>query len=138
MGKRFTVFDDLDDTLDADRTVTFSLENVAYEIDLAGTNITALEAALAPYMAAGRKVGKAVPVKGSSSKKTANPELDAIRRWASKNGYRVSDKGRIPRHVIEAHDAANPTPAASKEPAKAAAKAAAAKAPEPAFSAASK
>jgi len=31
MGKRFTLFDDLDDTLEADSTVTFSVENIAYE-----------------------------------------------------------------------------------------------------------
>ena len=124
MGKRFTVFDDLDDKLDADRTVPFSLEGVAYEIDLNDRNIAKLQAALKPFIDAGRRTGR-IPGKGSGSKKAANPELDAIRQWASKNGHRVSDKGRIPRDVVEAYEAANAAPA--KAPAKAAAPAAATK-----------
>lgn len=141
MGKRFTVFDDLDDKLDAARTVTFSLDSAAYEIDLSEQNIEKLTAALEPFVQAGRRAGRAVPVKSAGTKKAANPELDAIRQWASKHGHRVSDKGRIPRDVVDAYEAANAAPAAPAAPAKAAkapTKAPAAKVAEPAFSAASK
>lgn len=136
MGKRFTVFDDLDDKLDADRTVTFSLEGAAYEIDLNQKNIDKLHGALAPFIESGRRAGRAVPVRSGGSKKVANPELDAIRQWASKSGHRVSDKGRIPRDVVDAYEAAHAEPAktATKAPAKAPAKATA----ELAFSATSK
>lgn len=129
MGKRFTVFDDMDESLDAERTVPFSLEGTAYEIDLHQRNIDKLHKALEPFISKGRKAGRAVPVKGGGSKKAANPELDAIRQWAGKNGHRVSDKGRIPRDVVEAYEAANAAPAKAA-PAKASA--------EPAFSGAPK
>jgi hypothetical protein len=135
MGKRYTVFDDLDEKLDAERTVPFSLDNVAYEIDLSAKNIKAIEDALAPFMAAGRKVGRTTSGRsGGGSRKAANPELDAIRHWASQNNLRVSDKGRIPRDVVDAYNAAQTSKPAPAKAAKAPAKASA----EPAFSAADK
>jgi len=128
MGKRFTVFDDLDDKLDADSTVTFSLQGESYEIDLSNQNIQKLKTALEPFIKAGRKLTRSAPAPrlGGTRKKTAKPELDAIRFWAGRNGYAVSDKGRIPVDVQAAYDKAH-------EPAR---KEAAAVSPQ--FSAASK
>lgn len=117
MGKRFTVFDDIDDSLDAERTVTFAVDGAAYEIDLSQKNIDALNKVLGPFVEAARRVGRVLPVKGTVPKKPANPQLDAIRQWASQNGMRVSDKGRIPVDVVNAFEAAH-APTKDAKPAK--------------------
>lgn len=109
MGKRFTVFDDMDDKLDADRTVPFVYDGVAYEIDLNQKNIDKLDAALTPFIGAARRTGRA-PAKTQArthAKAPASQDRDAVRHWAGKNGFRVSDKGRIPQAVQEAFDAAH-------------------------------
>lgn len=111
MGKRITLVDDLDASLDADATITFSLESTVYEIDLSNANIAALKAALAPFIAVARKIPKhqvgptarAIPRR---RKNNPDPERDEIRYWASKNGYPISDKGRIPVNIMQAYLAA--------------------------------
>lgn len=109
MGKRITLVDDLDDSLDADATVVFALENVTYEIDLSNQNIAKLRQALSPFIAAARKVPKISPTAKTLTRRKNNPdaERDAIRYWASKNGYPVADKGRIPVNVMQAYEAAH-------------------------------
>jgi len=52
------VIDDLDGSK-AVQTVRFGLDGKSYEIDLSAKNARALDRALAPYVAAARKVRKA-------------------------------------------------------------------------------
>jgi len=106
MGERRTLFDDLDESLDADRTVPFAFDNVAYEIDLSEENIKNMEAALAPFIGAGRRVGR-VPTGRVGARKVPSSELDAVRHWAGKHGFRVSPKGRIPQDAQDAYDEAH-------------------------------
>lgn len=132
MGKKFIVFDDIDGTEDAE-TRTFGIGGTAYEIDLVDANYAKLEKVLAPFTDKARKAGRATPVRVAATRKGPNPELDAIRHWASKNGHRVSDKGRIPQDVVKAYDEAHaPRAEEAKAPA---GKAPAGKAVAPAFSA---
>ena len=107
MGRKITLFDDLDGEADADETVTFALGNTTYEIDLSQKNIDRLHTALAPFIAAARKVPRMAPTVAPRKKNPPNAELDSIRYWASKNGYAVSDKGRIPVNVLAAYRQAN-------------------------------
>ena len=112
MGTRYELFDDLDETLDADTTATFSLQGESYEIDLSNQNFQKLKTALEPFIKAGRKLNRSAPsprIGGGAKKQrtTAKPELDAIRFWAGRNGYTVSDKGRIPVDVQAAYDKAH-------------------------------
>jgi hypothetical protein len=93
------------------RSTRFALDGVEYEIDLSATNARALADALAPYIAAGRRVGGA---RGASTgrprarAKSADAErLGAIRAWAQGNGYAVGDRGRIKAEIVEAFDAAH-------------------------------
>ncbi len=105
--------DDLDGT-DADRTVEFGLDGVHYSIDLSDKNAGKLRKALEPYISAGHRVGRgpadgrggprtrAVAVVGRSSRE----QNQAVRAWAAKKGYEVSERGRIPASVVEAfHEA---------------------------------
>ena len=115
MAQQTTVrfIDDLDGS-DASGTFDFSLEGRTYQIDLSDENAARLRDALAPYIGVARKAGGRG--RGRTSRQTAvadkstrssREETAAIRGWARENGHQVSDRGRIPKSVIEAYQAAN-------------------------------
>ena len=85
-------------------TVTFSLDGWTYEIDLSAKNATALRKALRPYIEAARlvKTSRRRPVRTRVAADTRT-----VKEWARANGYQVRDRGRIPKAVIDAFDAAN-------------------------------
>jgi hypothetical protein len=95
--------DDLDGTT-AERTISFSWDGHAFEIDLSKKNIAALEGVLKPYLAAGRRVRGAAVRTGRRGvgKRVGMPD---IREWARANGHEISDRGRIPVAVVEAYEA---------------------------------
>jgi hypothetical protein len=105
-----TMTDDLDGSK-ADRTIAFSVDGTAYEIDLSKKNAAAFEKAFAPYIGAARKAPRASAGRarrsGGSSARSGREQLQAIREWARANGVEVSERGRIPRSVREAFDAAH-------------------------------
>ena len=89
--------DDLDGS-DATSTVTFALDGVRYEIDLNDENASAMRSGLVKWTMPARRVG------GRAKRGTgAGNEAKQIRDWATKNGYVVSDRGRIPATVREAY-----------------------------------
>jgi hypothetical protein len=115
MAQQTTVrfIDDLDGS-DASGTFDFSLEGRNYQIDLSDDNAARLRDALAPYIGAARKAGGRG--RGRTSRQTvvadkptrsSREETAAIRGWARENGHQVSDRGRIPKSVIEAYQAAS-------------------------------
>ncbi|MBL8927398.1 MAG: Lsr2 family protein [Pseudonocardia sp.] len=115
MAQQTTVrfIDDLDGS-DASGTFDFSLEGRTYQIDLSDENAARLRDALAPYIgvarkAAGRGRGRTPRQTAVADKPTrsSREETAAIRGWARENGHQVSDRGRIPKSVIEAYRAAN-------------------------------
>ena len=89
-------------------TVTFSLDGVSYAIDLGTKNAAAMRAALDQYVAAARKADSAAATK-SRGTRSSGPKTDLkdVRDWASKNGFEVSTRGRIPANVQEAYAAAH-------------------------------
>jgi hypothetical protein len=92
----------------ADETVSFGLDGSSYEIDLTTTNAEKLRNALSQYVAHGRKVGSGRTRRsGGGSARTDREQLQAIREWARRNGYEVSDRGRISGKVVEAFNAAH-------------------------------
>lgn len=101
--------DDFDGTALTDgkgKTVTFALEGVSYEIDLSQAHVDELTQALAPYVAAGRKVNGRKSTARTSGTKSDPVELQKIRDWAGKNGHTVSSRGRISAAVRDAYNAA--------------------------------
>lgn len=92
-------------------TVPFALDGSAYEIDLSAANSAALRDALAPYVGAGRKVGRstgrAPATRGRGGATVDREQSRAMREWAQRNGYKVSSRGRIPVNVVEAFHAAH-------------------------------
>ncbi|HEV2087854.1 MAG TPA: Lsr2 family protein [Cryptosporangiaceae bacterium] len=114
MAKRTQTFlvDDIDGG-EADETVTFSFDGVAYEIDLSKKNAAALRDAVAPYVGAARKGGRgggARPAarRGGGGTASADREQNqAIREWAKRKGFKVSDRGRIPAEIVEKYHASS-------------------------------
>ena len=112
------LIDDLDGSEIADgggERVEFSLRGVEYQIDLAAANIAKLDKALKPFVEAAVKVrgtrahrpAKSVATNGNGHGGGSREQLTAIRVWARKNGFEVSDRGRIKADVIEAFEAAH-------------------------------
>jgi hypothetical protein len=93
---------------DAQETLRFSFDGADYEIDLAGENAAGLRAALAPFIAHGRRVRSAP---GSRSTRAAvssrREETQQIREWATANGYSPNSRGRISQDIKKAYDDAH-------------------------------
>ncbi|WP_027861188.1 Lsr2 family protein [Marmoricola sp. URHB0036] len=98
------ITDDLDGSKDAE-TYAFAWQGAEYEIDLSNKNYKALDKVLQPYIEAGTKVTK----RSTSSRRSSSSKRDiaAVREWAKSQNLEVSERGRIPRAIIEAFDAAH-------------------------------
>ena len=111
MAKQTTVtlIDDID-CGEAEEQVEFSVDGKSYEIDLSAKNSEKLREALAPYIAAARRTGgrrspaAAAPAARPVSDRQQN---QAIREWATSQGMKISERGRIPSNVLEAYRAAH-------------------------------
>lgn len=90
----------------ADETVQFAIDGTNYEIDLSADDARVLRKTFTQYVKAGRKAsaasarGKAAPTAPAGSSREATRK---IREWAKKNGYTVSERGRISSEVVEAY-----------------------------------
>lgn len=98
--------DDIDGSPDAG-TVTFGLDGVSYEIDLAQPNMARLAEAFAPFIAAGRRVSLRRPAAGRGAKSARSTDRAAVRAWARQAGMTVSERGRISAEVIRQYEAAH-------------------------------
>ncbi|MEU8606401.1 Lsr2 family protein [Actinoplanes sp. NPDC048791] len=98
--------DDIDGT-EADSSIEFGLDGVTYTIDLSEKNAGKLRKALEPYLNVASRVGRSntsrIPARGAAPTSRSNRDQNqAIREWANKNGYEVSERGRIPSSIVEA------------------------------------
>ncbi|MBT2385405.1 Lsr2 family protein [Streptomyces sp. ISL-11] len=98
-----TLSDDIDGGAAAE-TVSFGLDGKSYEIDLNTANAKKLRGVLAPYLAAGRKQSRSGKVYRHTS---VAPDPSAVRAWARSHGMDVPPRGRIPKRVYEAFNAAD-------------------------------
>jgi hypothetical protein len=96
----------------ADESLTFGLDGVHYEIDLTSKNATKLRDALAPFAAAGTKVGRGGvgAARGREGRGRAPARSDrevnqAIRDWAKSKKIEVSDRGRIKQEIVDRFNA---------------------------------
>ncbi|MFD1534459.1 Lsr2 family protein [Pseudonocardia aurantiaca] len=107
MAKQTTVtlVDDLDGS-EADEQVEFAVDGKAYEIDLSATNSARLRDALAPFISAARRTGgrrRSAAAAASVRPSTDREQNQAIREWATQQGMKISERGRIPSNVLEAY-----------------------------------
>jgi hypothetical protein len=105
---------------------TFALDGKEYEIDLADENAAKLHDALAEFVAAGRRLhpsssgrrgsGYSAGRADNNTREKRNltrEETAEIRTWATANGHKVADRGRIPNSVLTAYakrDTSKPAP----------------------------
>ncbi len=109
--------DDIDGS-PAERTFTFAVDGVAYEIDLSSENITEFKSAIGGFIESARKVktaGSSQRQRGASTTdlRQRRERLNEVREWARNNGYSVSDRGRVSAEVLAAFDNRNPAKAAT-------------------------
>ncbi|GAA1823557.1 Lsr2 family protein [Planosporangium flavigriseum] len=104
------LIDDLDGG-EAAETVKFAIDGVQYEIDLSADNAAKMRDALAPFVAAGTKVGRSGGVvrvaapRGRGSAPVDRDQNRAIREWAQAKGIAVSDRGRIKQEIVDRYHA---------------------------------
>lgn len=120
---------------EAPKPVKITLNGKSGQIDLAADELAALEALISTGDAAELRklispaVAVTVPGRtrtrrggGTSSGKSASPELSKIREWGRANGFEVPDRGRLPKTLTDAYSAAHghvsePTSEPASEPA---------------------
>jgi Lsr2 len=108
--------DDLDGGT-ADETVTFSLDGVAYEIDLTADHAAELRESFSRWVGHARRTGSGSGSRGGRQARgsgqsrrsgaSSSGEATAIREWARQNGHEVSERGRISADVRAAYEAAH-------------------------------
>jgi hypothetical protein len=92
---------------------SFAIEGQTYRIDLCVMHANELEAVLAPFVASAR-TGSAARGRGRATSRRRVPRSgrrstgpSEIRTWARANGFpNVSDRGRVPREILSAFQAA--------------------------------
>ncbi len=109
MAKKTVVTELLVDDIDGstgDRTINFTWDGVAYEIELSKRNAAAFEKTMKPYLDGGRRV-RSTRARRVAVARNGKRDLAGIRSWAEQNGFAVSSRGRIATAVLEAYDAAH-------------------------------
>jgi hypothetical protein len=96
------VLDDIDGG-PADGTTAFGFDSRMFEIDLSSKNRAKLEKALQPFIDAGRRTSSA----RRKTSPAAKHDQRAVRAWGQENGFKVSERGRIPAEVTAAYEAAH-------------------------------
>ena len=90
----------------ADETLSFGLDGTAYEIDISSKKAKQLRSALEKYVGAARRVGRGhvVPARrrsGGQPARSDRAQNQAIRDWAKRKKIELSDRGRIPRTIVD-------------------------------------
>lgn len=127
------ILDDMDGG-EADETVNFAIDGIAYEIDLSAKNAGKLRDFLADYQEAGTRIGRVGAAPQLRSYRANTPahtatvqqsreENQRIRTWAIDNGYDLAERGRIPQLIVDAYNTGTPNPVRTLVPNEAAAEA---------------
>lgn len=101
---KVTQVSDLDEGIEADETVRFSLDGTEYEIDLSADQAAGMRAAVLPFVEKARKVTRRRNGKGNGKKRHARPDLPDIREFARARGYEINERGRVPGRIIAEYD----------------------------------
>lgn len=109
MAKKTVVTEILVDDIDGspgERTINFTWDGSAYEIELSRKNAAAFEKTMKPYLDAARRA-RTSRVRRGGAGRSSKRDLAAIRDWAASNGFDVSTRGRVAGSVMDAYDAAH-------------------------------
>lgn len=100
------LIDDLDGSR-ASETLAFSVDGIAYEIDLNEEHAGELRSILTPYIEVARKLKNSGPKLGGTRRKPSRPDFSDVRRWAKERRLMRSNTGPIPRAIKEQYIAAH-------------------------------
>lgn len=108
MVTRMVTLDDLTGDEEDVKTVGFNLDGADYEIDLGPASRDKLREAIEPFI----KAARPVPVKQARTRvrrRSGSSDIDpvAARKWAAEHGIDVAPRGRVPKDVLEAYQAAS-------------------------------
>ncbi|MFL6100027.1 MAG: Lsr2 family protein [Actinomycetales bacterium] len=99
--------DDIDGGKAAE-TVSFALDGVQYEIDLSTKNAAKLRDAFSSWVGNARRAGGRRSAGGRArGSRSTSGDLTAVREWGRKNGFTVSDRGRISAELQAAYKKAS-------------------------------
>jgi hypothetical protein len=98
------ITDDLDGSKGA-QTYSFAWQGTEYTVDLSNKNFKALDKLLLPYIEAGQRVSRRSPSGRRSA--PSQKSVSTIREWARGQGLEVSERGRIPKAIVEQYEAAH-------------------------------
>lgn len=104
--------DDIDGS-EAAETISFGLDGATYEIDLNAEHAEQLREALAPWVGHARKLTSRRGGSGrrqnasSGSSGSSGPTPAEMREWGRKNGFEVSERGRVPTELRIAYQNAH-------------------------------
>ncbi len=104
------LLDDIDGS-QADETLKFGLDGTNYEIDLSAKHADKLRTSLEEYIRSARRVGRGLVMSTARTARRGRPakadrvQNQAIREWAKRKGIGLSDRGRIPRNIVEQYEA---------------------------------
>lgn len=109
--------DDIDGSA-AERTFTFAVDGTVYEIELSSANIAEFQSAIGGFIESARKVkamsnGQRQRGASPTDLRERRERLNQVREWARKNGYSVSDRGRVSAEVLAAFENQGPATAAA-------------------------
>lgn len=108
MASVIQLIDDIDGS-PAEKTVSFSMDGVSYEIDLSADNVKTLKSEIGVYTAAARVVTRSGTKRsrGAGSSSHSRAERTAIREWGAANGFEKKERGRIPQGLMDAYRSAH-------------------------------
>jgi len=100
------------DGSEAERTFTFAVDGIDYEIDLSTQNIKEIHEAVAGFVESARKVkagggSRRVRRTSISASGRSREQIQAVREWARQQGHSINDRGRIPASIQQAFDQAH-------------------------------
>ena len=98
------------DGTEAVTTIRMDNGTARYELDLCQSHFNSLTGAgrrLRPRRRSGAATKAANKTAAAKTRRRGrgDPDTAAVREWARAHGYTVSDRGRIPRHILEAVNA---------------------------------
>jgi hypothetical protein len=93
----------------ADETLKFGVDGTSYEIDVNAKHAEELRASLAKFILSARRVGRggvvASRARAAAPARNDRAQNQAIREWAKRKKIELSDRGRIPRTIVEQYEA---------------------------------
>ena len=112
--KVITEFIDDIDGSPAERTFTFAVDGINYEIDLSTDNIAEFASAIGGFIESARKVkgsknsdARRARSTGVEGGRQSREHTQAVREWARQHGHNISTRGRIPASIQQAFDQAH-------------------------------